>query len=329
MNQILVTNNGFNKNDKNNIKQPKVEKQKAPKNYSAEASTNGIVRIFAILIIIFGLVISGSGAYAMMQNIEDEKSDNKPSAEATKNGNTVNITVKCNNGIRSITYFWNSSNQSKTIPGKNNKEVTFSAEIPEGTNKLNINIVDTKGTQRNLFKNFTHEDGDVTEPQITFDVVNSDVRITVTDDSALDYIVYKYGDQDEVTINAAREDQTKIEAFVPVIQGQATLKVEAVDAAQNYATKEQEIKGVKKPTIEVIPDPSDPSYIVIKASDEDGLRMVSYYINGQEYKTDPNTSLNSKTFEWRQKVEKGETNVTVHAYNINEQVTEFVGVYSY
>ncbi len=57
--------------------------------------------------------------------------------------------------------------------------------------------------------------------------------------------------------------------------------------------------------------------------------MVSYYINEQEYKTDPNTSLNSKTFEWKQKVEPGQTNVTVHAYNISEQVSEFVGIYNY
>ena len=57
--------------------------------------------------------------------------------------------------------------------------------------------------------------------------------------------------------------------------------------------------------------------------------MISYYINQQEYKTDPNTSLNTKTFEWRQKVEKGQSNVTVYVYSVNEQVTDFKWIYNY
>jgi len=57
--------------------------------------------------------------------------------------------------------------------------------------------------------------------------------------------------------------------------------------------------------------------------------MISYYINGTEYKTDPNISLNMKEFEYRQKVDPGENKITIHAYNINEQVTEFIGTYDY
>ena len=40
-------------------------------------------------------------------------------------------------------------------------------------------------------------------------------------------------------------------------------------------------------------------------------------------------SLNSTDFEFRIQVQHGETTVKVHAYNINEQVTEFEGVYNY
>ena len=102
-----------------------------------------------------------------------------------------------------------------------------------------------------------------------------------------------------------------------------------MDKAQNVATTEQEVKGATKPEISVVPDSNDPSYLIIKATDAEGLRMVSFYINDQEYSTDPNTTLGTTEFEYRIQVEPGETNVTVHAYNINEQVTEFIGVYNY
>ena len=96
-----------------------------------------------------------------------------------------------------------------------------------------------------------------------------------------------------------------------------------------FATKEQQVKGATKPKIEVVSDPTDQSYLIIRASDNEGLRMVVFYINEDEYKTDPNTSLNMKNFEYRQKVPKGETTIKVHAYNLSEQVSEFEGIYTY
>jgi hypothetical protein len=145
----------------------------------------------------------------------------------------------------------------------------------------------------------------------------------------LDRIVYKYGNNAEVTVGVNQSNPKKIEVEIPVSEGQATILVEAIDAAQNVATVSQEVKGAIKPKIEVVPDDNDPSYLIIRASDNDGLRMVSFYINEQEYKTDPNISLNQKTFEYRIQVSPGTTNVTVHAYNISEQVTEFIGIYNY
>ena len=71
------------------------------------------------------------------------------------------------------------------------------------------------------------------------------------------------------------------------------------------------------------------SYLIIRASDDYGLRMVVFYINDQEYKTDPNVSLNSKNFEYRIQVNHGETTVKVNAYNLSEQVSQYEGKYNY
>ena len=174
------------------------------------------------------------------------------------------------------------------------------------------------------------EEKDTTEPVITVQNEDPRIKITVTDDTALDYIIYKYGDNEEVKVEASEDDPTKIEAYIDnVLETQVTLKIEAVDKAQNFATKEQQVKGATKPKIEVVSDPTDQSYLIIRASDNEGLRMVVFYINEDEYKTDPNTSLNMKNFEYRQKVPKGETTIKVHAYNLSEQVSEFEGIYTY
>lgn len=288
-----------------------------------------IAKFFAMLILIFGIALSGSGAYAIMQNAEIAKNTKLPVVEVSKSGNTATISIKCETGIRTVSYGWNDSTP-KIIQGRGNSLVEQTISIPSGeNNKLNISVIDSKGQTRRYVKNLKQDPRDTTEPTIEFEVVGSNIKIIAIDDKEIDYITYQFGDTQEVTVKAKQEGQTTIEETVPVMQGENTLKVEAVDKAQNVATREQKVKGTKRPTIEVIPDPNDPSYLIIKAYDDDGLRMVSYFINDQEYKTDPNVSLNSKTFEWKQKVEPGETRILVHAYNISEQVTEFDGIYNY
>lgn len=318
MNQILMTEDN-NRNYK--AKKPKVHSNKP-------IGTSSIVKVFAILILIFGLALVGNTVYAMMQSAKEAQLNKEPEVTTQRSGNEVTIIAKCESGIRTMVYSWNDSTE-KVIFGRNNTELKQTINIPTGESRLNITIINSKGKQSKFVKNYIQEAKDVTEPVIKIDSVNADIKITITDDTALDYVVYKYGDSDEVKITANPDNPTLIERTIQARPGQYTLKIEAVDKAQNYATKEQDVKGVNKPVIEVTPDPNDPSYIIIKATDEEGLRMISYYINQQEYKTDPNTSLNTKTFEWRQKVEKGQSNVTVHAYSINEQVTEFKGIYNY
>lgn len=318
MNQILMMQN-----------KKESKKKEKRKTSSGPVKIAAIVRFFAIIIMAFGLVLSGSGTYSMIQEKKEAENNPIPQVSTQREGNIVSLTVQSNIGIRTISYSWNDAS-SIVNEGLNRKEITLSIMIPTGSNKLNISVVDSTGKLTKYVKNFELSSSqDVTDPVIKFEVINSGIKITATDDTALDYITYQYGDGEEVTINADESNQYVIETILPVSQGQATLTVEAFDKAGNVSTKEQEVKGANKAKISVEPDPTDPSYIIIKVEDDEGLRMVTYYINEQDYSTDPNSSLGTKTFEWRQKVEPGESKVTVHAYNINEQTTEFVGIYNY
>ena len=332
-NNVINSNNYVYDNyTANNVSYEEVQPPKAeyikPEKKTVNIGTTGIIKIFAIVIMIFGIAIVGNSAYAMVKSAQDSKNNKGPEVTTERKGNSIKVVIKCEQGIRTMMYSWNDSTE-KVIFGNNNTELEQELNIPTGENKLNITVVNSKGKQTKFVKNFIQEEKDTIEPIIKIDNVNSDIRIVVTDDTALDYIIYKYGDDREVKIEANEDDPTTIESLVTTKPGQYTLKIEAVDKAQNHATKEQEVKGVNKPIIDVVPDATDPSYLIIKATDEEGLRMVSFYINDQEYKTDPNTSLNTKVFEWRQKVERGESTVRVNAYSINEQVATFNGIYNY
>lgn len=316
MNQILMTE-AVNKNAKN----------KSRISNSSDITT--VVRFFAIIIMVFGLVLSGSSAFGMVQNIQENKNKSIPVVSAQRNGNSVKITVKNDIGIKTIKYSWNDSTET-VIQGRNKNQVETTINIIPGNNKLNMTVIDSNNGTTTYVKNYVQEEKDTTEPVITVQNEDPRIKITVTDDTALDYIIYKYGDNEEVKVEASEDDPTKIEEYIDnVLETQVTLKIEAVDKAQNFATKEQQVKGATKPKIEVVSDPTDQSYLIIRASDNEGLRMVVFYINEDEYKTDPNTSLNMKNFEYRQKVPKGETRIKVHAYNLSEQVSEFEGIYTY
>ena len=316
MNQILMTE-AVNKNAKNKSR------------VSNSSDITAVVRFFAIIIMVFGLALSGSSAFGMVQNIQENKNKSIPVVSAQRNGNSVKITVKNDIGIKTIKYSWNDSTET-VVQGRNKNQVETTINIIPGNNKLNMIVIDSNNGTTTYVKNYVQEEKDTTEPVITVQNEDPRIKITVTDDTALDYIIYKYGDNEEVKVEASEDDPTKIEGYIDnVLETQVTLKIEAVDKAQNFATKEQQVKGATKPKIEVVSDPTDQSYLIIRASDNEGLRMVVFYINEDEYKTDPNTSLNMKNFEYRQKVPKGETTIKVHAYNLSEQVSECEGIYTY
>ena len=322
MNQILVTEDK-NLNQKKNKTKTKKERTSEP------ASINTIIRFFCITIIIFGIALSGNGAYSFSKEMHDKKTASVPVITTKTNGNEIKLTISNKVPIREIKYAWNSSKEIKVVSCNNKTEVELTINIISGNNKLNITVIDANSKSTQFVKNYIQQN-DTTKPEITISNEDPKIKITVTDDTALDHIVYKYGNNEEVKISATEDSPTKIETYIDEVQSeQMTLTVQAVDKAQNFASVEQQVKGATKAKIEATPDPTDPSYIIIKVNDNDKIRMVAFTINGVDYTTDPNISLNSKDFEYKLKVEKGQTNIKIKAYNVSEQVTEFEGVYNY
>lgn len=316
MNQILVTEKVEQDNKKN-------------KNFIEKLEISSIIKYFAIALIIFGIALTGNASYALSQGIKQKKEEKVPIVTIEKKGNLLKVNVKSEVPIRSFGYSWNNDELQYTS-GANKTEFKIEIKIIQGNdNKLNISILDTNNKKTKYTEKYSQE-ADTTEPDISITNEDPKIKITVTDDTELDHVIYKYGDNDEVTVKADSSDPTKIEIYIDDVQStQQTLTVEAVDVAQNHAEESQEVKGTTKPKIDIRRDINDASLLHIIVTDEDNLRMIVFYINDKQYQTDPNVSLDKKTFDQKLRVSEGTTKIRVNAYNVSGQTSEVSVDYTY
>ena len=83
-------------------------------------------------------------------------------------------------------------------------------------------------------------------------------------------MTYRWDEEEETRVDI---NDTKIEHNVDIPVGLHTLTVIVVDSNNKTTTKEQEVKGVTKPKLEVTTD--GVANFIIKASDEQGLELIN------------------------------------------------------
>ena len=99
MNQILYTEN---------------------KKSSGPVNIKTILKIFAICMLIFGIILVGIGAYVLYKNFTESQVEEviKPKISVENNGDdTITISVKHQKQISNIKYSWNQENE-QTIEGE-------------------------------------------------------------------------------------------------------------------------------------------------------------------------------------------------------------------
>ncbi|MBR3162492.1 MAG: hypothetical protein IKF17_00105 [Clostridia bacterium] len=165
------------------------------------------------------------------------------------------------------------------------------------TNNINNNPVQTTATD-NIQIHLSNED--------------AIIHATVIGQNEISFVTYKWDDEEEtrVDVNSISDD---IEIEIPA--GEHTLTITAVDINNNSQTKNQQVKGITKPTLEVMQDGSE---FVIKATDEIGLDKFEFILNGQGYLV---RVEGEKEKEFRYPLEEGDNTLEVKAYNV-EGVTE-------
>ncbi len=282
-----------------------------------------ILRIFAILCIIFGLILIGQASYGILTK-KQEEGQSVPLVEVLQEGNVLKITVTHDKLIDKITYHWNEDTEY-VLQGKGRNQIEETIDLPVGTNILQLEVTDINGKTAAYSQMYELEEGDVTKPEIELLVENAKVKIVAKDETELDYMLYYWNEEDETRVDAREDFNKQIEEKIDILKGENTLTIIAVDKAGNETTKEQIFRGVKKPEINLSRNGNE---LIVKVTDEEGIQKIEYTLNGQFYSTDPQNTgnaLNAKEVEFTQTLAEGENKITITAYSISGLSTEVSG----
>ena len=289
MNQILATNTNSSKKTRN----------------TGPTDIKKVMKVFLISMLIFGVFLIGLGVYSIYKQNKNKNQENtKPVITiAQKDDETVILTVSHDKAIEAIEYSWNDEETEK-ITGNARKYIEQEIAIPGGSNKLTVKAIDVNGQEISTSKEYTTKD------IINIDTSGNKLKITAENKTEISYMTYRWNEEEEtkVEINSKTVEQ---EIDIPV--GENTLTVILVDVNNETITKEQKVKGVMRPTIEVTLDEAKENYL-ITIKDETGLSKVDVVIRG-ETKT-VTVENGKKELKYKIKLNTGDENkLEITAYN--------------
>ena len=285
------------------------------KKSSKKAGVHSIVLVFALILLVFGIGMTSTGAYSYYKNIINSNTQNPSVSNNTKpkitierqSSSNIKIVVTHDKEIENITYTVNDEEPVK-IEGEGKSEIQEKVELQVGITTLNITATDISGVTSSYETSFEVEQ----KPTIELEKMDTDgkVQITTTSSINIDYVLY-YWDEDEENTQKTTVNDTKNVTFVDVIEGTHTLNVEAVDIEGNKTTKTQVIVGVNKPEVKVTTDGKE---FIIKAKDAEGITKIEIKLNSGETKTE---EVNATEYNTNVTLEEGVNKLTVTVYNKN------------
>ena len=266
MNQILSTENKKNKN--NSIHGP--------------MEIRGIIRFFAVAILIFGIVLAGEGSFAIYKNVDDRKPANIPAVTIGRINDQAIVQVKHNVPISKITYYWDNGEKNVIPIGDNvaQEEITLLGY----NSTLYLIVEDENGKQVSYQKQYLLDGVDITKPVIEAPVTQNGsdkMMITAKDETALSYLSYQWEGEEEVFIDAQTENQKEIKQEVTLTPGKKKITIKAEDMNGNVDILEKEILiSTSKPkmTIRINGDK-----IIVGATDKDGVKDIIINLNGERF----------------------------------------------
>ena len=303
MNQILVTE----------------KKKKNKKTSRGPIEIKGIVRFFAVFIMLFGIVLAGEGSYALYKEIDESKPENIPNLMLTRDGDTIILQVEHNTEISKVNYRWNDGEENSIPEGTTYVEEEIL--LPDGNNVLNITVIDMKNREYQFIKEYNLEGVDITRPNIEVTQTEegtANISIVASDETAITEMTYKINDEQEVTVQATEDGQKEITQDITLPEGQNTLTVVARDTTDNVTTYEKQIIVSSKPTIEIVSQ--EGNTITLKISDKYGLKDVIVNLNGKVYSSrdiDQNPNVNKNEIYVPLELQSGNNVLSIEVTNVN------------
>lgn len=266
MNQILATEN----------------KKKKNREITGPMEIRGIIRFFAIAILIFGLALSSQGVYAIYRDIDDKKPENIPSVTIGRVNDKAILHIEHNVNISKLTYYWD--NGEKTVLPIGDITTTEEITLLGHNSTLYLEIEDLNGKTISYSKQYILDGVDITKPIIeqpqTEDGSNKMI-ITAKDETALSYLSYQWEDQEPVIVNAQIPNQTEIRAEVTLEPGTRKITIIAEDKNGNTSQLEKTITiSTSVPEVFIEQEQGE---IFISTKDKDGVKDIVLNLNGRVY----------------------------------------------
>lgn len=306
------------------------------KNSNKPSGSDTVVRVFAVILVIFSLCLLGSGIYSITKNKDTKKeAEAKPTfaqIEAVQEGDQAIITVTHDKIIESMVYSWNSdAEHSVKGDGKNTLEKTL--DLPAGQNTLHIKVIDVNGVESSKEAEFTAERGvDIMNPVIDLDIVNGEeekmLKITATDETKILFLTYRWNDEEEVKVEASEDNDKEIVTEIPIMRGTNDITIVAVDAENNTTTETKSYTGLTKPEI-LVSLSEDGSTLIIKSTHENGIKKIYYTLNDNPYEGTFEEQGNPKEIEFTQVLDPGYNRIVLTVTSVDETETVFDGECTY
>lgn len=247
-----------------------------------------------------------TASYAIYKKSVDKNNiPTKPSiTEEQKGDKTVLLKVTHDKAIDKIEYRWNEQ-EAKIITGNGRKYIEQEIEIPGGTNKLYVSVIDIEGQE--ISSEQTYEAEDI----IKMEINNGKIKVSAEAKTEISYMTYRWDEEQEekIDINA-----TTLEQEIEIPMGEHTLTVILVDKNNETITKEQKVKGVVKPKIQVKLDDNKENFL-ITITDDSGLDRVEFIINGENKTIKANEG--QKELKIKLPLRDGQNIVEIKAYNLD------------
>lgn len=299
----------------NQILQMENKKSKGP------VGIKKVVTFFVVAIIIFAIILIALGSYALLEQHKQKEQEQtnpvveeeNPNVDIRKEEDNVIIEISHTKPLSQVIYKWNEE-EEQTINLNGVIKLSEKIPLPVGTNTLNLRVITSEGKETTYQKEYVVEgDG---KPAIELKLTTENkIKIKAQDSSNLSYILYKWNEEEEQKIEASDDNRKLIEKDIEIPMGQNTLKVQAVNTNNVSTTKELEVKGIKKP---VLTFQKDGNYLVIKAEDEVGIKLIKFTLNGQKYQVNYG---DKKSIEYRQLLQPGDNTFEVTAENKDGGIT--------
>ena len=318
MNQILMVENN---------KKKKKKKTKMPRGTSSgPIKIKSIIRFFAVVIILFSLCIIGHSSYAMYVDARGNNTDDLPEVTITRENDTLIVNVESVYIIDEFNYFWQNSEMT-TYP-ENSTSVQREIVLPSENNILTIILEDETGRAVTYTKEIILDGIDITKPSIDISKRETSVRLTASDETGIEYMIYRIDDGQEIRIDKNADGDTDIEYALTeqeIGRGEHTVYVTAVDTSGNTEEAESTvIISAERPTIRNIEINRETGKIIIDAADADGIQSIEVNLNGQQYVMN---DVNRTEATFSLDVVEGTNTISIKITNVNglsaEGSTEF------